>query len=108
MENSDTWFENNRTANRPNLTPIEVHFEERYGKRGTPEREAFEVRARAFAVAELMKEERRLAKLTQEQLAQKTGTKKSLIARLERGKNELSNGMINLLFETGFGKPMGV
>ena len=56
----------------------------------------------------MLKEERRLAKLTQEQLALKTGTKKSLIARLERGKNDLSNGMINLLFETGFGKSAGI
>jgi transcriptional regulator with XRE-family HTH domain len=42
--------------------------------------------------------------MTQEDLAQKTGTKKSLIARLERGKIELSNAMLQILFETGFGK----
>ena len=103
MENISNHFNQN-----PNLVPIELHFEERYGKRGTPEREAFEVNSRAFRVAEMLKEERRLAKLTQEQLALKTGTKKSLIARLERGKNDLSNGMINLLFETGFGKSAGI
>lgn len=88
----------------PNCTPIEEHFEHYYGKRGTPEREAFEAEARAFMIAELLKEERRLANMTQEDLAQKTGTKKSLIARLERGKIELSNAMLQILFETGFGK----
>jgi HTH-type transcriptional regulator/antitoxin HipB len=88
----------------PNCTPIEEHFEQYYGKRGTPEREAFETEARAFMIAELLKEERRLANMTQEDLAQKTGTKKSLIARLERGKIELSNAMLQILFETGFGK----
>ena len=74
MENSDTWFDNN-----PNLTPIENLWEEKYGKRGTPEREKFEEESRAFRVAEMLKEERHLAKLTQEDLAKKTGTKKSQI-----------------------------
>lgn len=88
----------------PDCTPIEEHFEQYYGKRGTPERETFEAEARAFMIAEMLKEERRLANMTQEDLAQKTGTKKSLIARLERGKIELSNAMLQILFETGFGK----
>lgn len=88
----------------PNCSPIEEHFEKYHGKQGSLERESFEERARAFMIAEMLKEERRLAKLTQEQLAQKTGTKKSLIARLERGKIELSNAMLNVLYETGFGK----
>ena len=55
-------------------------------------------------IAEMLKEERRLAKLTQQELAQKTGTKKGLIARLERGKIDLSTAMLNVLFEAGFGK----
>lgn len=88
----------------PNCTLVEELFEEHYGKRGTPEREAFEAKAQAFMIAEMLKEERRLANMTQEDLAQKTGTKKSLIARLERGKIELSNAMLQILFETGFGK----
>jgi HTH-type transcriptional regulator / antitoxin HipB len=90
----------------PNCTPIEEHYEKHYGKKGTPTREAFEAEARAFMIAEILKEERRLAKLTQEELAQKTGTQKSLIARLERGKIELSNAMLSILFESGFGKSL--
>jgi hypothetical protein len=43
-------------------------------------------------------------KLSQEELARKTGTRKSLIARLERGNIELSTAMLNVLFEAGFGK----
>lgn len=48
----------------PNCTPVEELFEEHYGKRGTPEREAFEAEARAFMIAEMLKEERRLANMT--------------------------------------------
>jgi ribosome-binding protein aMBF1 (putative translation factor) len=92
----------------PNLTDIEQHFTKHYGAKGTPERDYFEAEARAFMIAELLKEERHLAKLTQEELAQKTGTHKSLIARLERGKIELSAAMLNVLFEAGFGKSFPV
>jgi len=91
-------------VNHPFVTTFEQHLEEKYGKRGTPTRDEYESGAHAFMIAEMLKEERRLAKLTQEELAQKTGTKKSLIARFERGQIELSTAMLNVLFETGFGK----
>ncbi|AQG78864.1 helix-turn-helix domain-containing protein [Spirosoma montaniterrae] len=91
-------------TDHPNVTTFEQHLEEKYGKRGTMARDSYEAEARAFRIAEMLKEERRLAKLTQEELAQKTGTQKSLIARLERGKIELSTAMLNVLFEAGFGK----
>ena len=91
-------------AVKPYLASIDDHFTEQYGPKGTTERDQFDQEARAFMIAEMLKEERRLAKLTQEELAQKTGTKRSLIARLERGKIELSTAMLNVLFEAGFGK----
>ncbi|MDZ7624736.1 MAG: helix-turn-helix transcriptional regulator [Ignavibacteriaceae bacterium] len=37
----------------------------------------------------MLKEERRKANLTQEQLAEKTGTKKSYISRIEAGKSDI-------------------
>jgi HTH-type transcriptional regulator / antitoxin HipB len=85
-------------------TNIEELFTQKYGPKGSPERNQFEQEARAFMIAEMLKEERRLAKLSQEELARKTGTRKSLIARLERGNIELSTAMLNILFEAGFGK----
>ena len=92
------------TIHQPTITAFEQHLEARYGLRGTTERDLFEADSRAFRIAEMLKEERRLAHLSQEELAQKTGTKKSLIARLERGRIELSTAMLNVLFEAGFGK----
>ena len=55
-----------------------------YGNRGTEAREKFEAEAEAFCLAECLKEQRRLAGLTQEQLAAKIGTKKSYISKFIR------------------------
>ena len=53
-----------------------------YGKPGTPEREQFDADAAAFCLAETLKAERLKAGLTQEQLAERIGTKKTYISRL--------------------------
>ena len=47
-----------------------------YSKFGTPEREQFDTDATAFCLAETLKAERLKAGLTQEQLAERIGTKK--------------------------------
>ncbi len=91
-------------ANHPHTTTFEEYLESKYGQKGTVVRDEYEAESRAFRISEMLKEERRLAKLSQEELAQKTGTRKSLIARLERGNIELSTAMLNVLFEAGFGK----
>ena len=53
---------------------------ERYGAPGTPSRDAFEARAKAWYYAELLKEERKRQKLTQQQLADKIGKKREYIS----------------------------
>ena len=45
-----------------------------YGRKGTPSRDRFDREAEAFILAERLKEERRKAGLTQEQLAAKIGS----------------------------------
>ena len=74
-----------------------------YGSKGTPERNAFEQGAEAFILAERLKEERLQAGLTQEQLAQKIGTKKSYISRIENGKTDIQLSTLFRIFE-GLGK----
>ena len=71
------------------ITTFDEHLEKRYGKFGEEGRMTFEAKARAFAIGELIKEERRLSKMTQEKLAIKTGTKKSFISRIENGKSDI-------------------
>lgn len=61
---------------------------ERYGAPGTPSRDAFEARAKAWYYAELLKEERKRQKLTQ-QLADKIGKKREYISTIERGNSDM-------------------
>ena len=76
----------------------------KYGKIGTKERDDFEERANMFVISEMLKESRREAKITQEQLAQKIGTKKSYISRLENGKCDIQLSTLFRIFQTGLGK----
>src|SRR5690554_6454662 len=91
-----------------NATTFEEHLESRYGAIGTDHRMAFEVKAKAFAIGELIKEERRLSNMTQEQLAQKTGTKKSFISRIENGKSDIQLSTLYRILEIGLGKKISL
>ncbi len=53
------------------------HLDEKYGKVGTATRTAFESKAQAFVIGELLKDERQKANLTQEALAKKRGLRKA-------------------------------
>ena len=87
-----------------NITTFSEHLDKRYGKPNSEERVAFELKAKAFAIGELIKEERKQANMTQEQLAEKVGTKKSYISRLENGKCDIQLSTLYRIFEFGLGK----
>lgn len=75
-----------------------------YGKVGTKRRDEFETKAQYFVISEMLKEARLEAKLTQEQLANKVGTKKSYISRLENGSCDIQLSTLYRIFEDGLGK----
>jgi len=84
------------------------NFEElldiQYGKTETGRRDRFEKKAKYFIISESLKAARREAKLTQEQLAEKVGTKKSYISRLENGNCDIQLSTLYRIFEDGLGK----
>ncbi|MEO5909359.1 MAG: helix-turn-helix transcriptional regulator [Pelobium sp.] len=86
------------------ITTFEEHLENRYGSIGSEKRTDFEIKAKAFAIGEVIKEERLLCAMTQEQLAQKTGTKKSFISRIENGHSDIQLSTLYKLLELGLGK----
>ena len=62
------------------------YLQKRYGEKGTPDREAFEAKATAFYICEMLKAERENAKVSQKELAERLQMKASFISRVERGK----------------------
>ena len=62
---------------------------EEVGAVNSPEREEFEARAKAYYYAELLKEQRKLQKMTQQQLADKIGKKRESISNIERGNSDM-------------------
>lgn len=88
------------------ITTLEEHLTQFRGAQGTPERNKFEERATAFIVAEMLKDERTRAKLTQAQLAERTGMKISFISRIENGHSDIQISTLFKLIELGFGKKL--
>jgi DNA-binding XRE family transcriptional regulator len=76
----------------------------KYGKIGTEKRDEFEEKAQYFVISEMLKEARKEANMTQEQLAEKVGTKKSYISRLENGRCDIQLSTLYRIFEFGLGK----
>ncbi len=76
----------------------------KYGKTGSEKRDNFEEKAQYFVISEMLKEARKEANMTQEQLADKIGTKKSYISRLENGKCDIQLSTLYRIFEFGLGK----
>ena len=69
-----------------NITNFDDLIELEHGKLGTESRNEYEERAQMFIVSEMLKEARREANLTQEELAVRAGTKKSYISKVENAK----------------------
>lgn len=90
------------------ITTFDEHLDKQYGSKGTLERDKFEADSMAFRLGELLKEARREAKLTQEELANKTGTKKSYISRIEAGKSEIQLSTFYRILKIGLGKDLQI
>ena len=97
----------NKDLKKMDLTPIEDLITEDFGPVGTRERDQFEMECDAFIIGEQLKEERVKAGLSQEQLAEKIGTKKSFISRVERGHADIQLSTLVKLFR-GLGRHVSV
>jgi len=86
------------------LSTFDEHLDKRYGDIGTEERTNFEIKAKAFAIGEIIRDARKEARMTQEQLANRTGTKKSFISRIENGHSDIQLSTLYRLMEIGLGK----
>ena len=83
-------------------------IEHEHGKIGTGGRNKYEESAQMFIISEMLKEARKEAELTQEELAEKTGTKKSYISKLENAKGNIQLSTLIRIFEQGLGRKIGL
>jgi len=90
------------------IKTFEEHLDEQYGKIGTEKRTKFDIKAKAFAIGEILREARKEAKLTQEELARKTSTRKSFISRIENGHSDIQLSTLYRIVEVGFGKKVNL
>lgn len=91
-----------------NVTNFEDLLVEKYGKKGTEKRDRFDADALAFRLGVMLKEARKEANMTQEELAERTGTKKSYISRIERGLSDIQISTYYKLIEIGLGKHLNI
>ena len=87
-----------------NLKSFEEHLNEEYGKKGTKSRDEFEAGFEAFKLGVMLQQLRTKEGLTQQQLAEKCGTTKSYISRIENNASDIRLSTIMRIFQEGFGK----
>jgi DNA-binding XRE family transcriptional regulator len=72
-----------------NLPTVEELLTSEHGEKGTLSREEFDAKSRAWYYAEVLKNARKAAGITQKQLAEKIGKKREYIAMLEKGETDM-------------------
>ena len=68
-----------------NIGSFDAILDEKYGKIGSPEREEFHKEAYTYCVGQIVSNARKQEKMTQSELAEKVGTNKTYISRIEKG-----------------------
>lgn len=86
-----------------NITTLEQFKNKHYGKRGTAKREELEADYENFRIGALIQEARVEKGLTQEQLAEKVGTTKSYISKIENNVKEVRISTLQKIVELGLG-----
>ena len=86
-----------------NILTLEQFKDKHYGKRGTAKREELESGYENFRIGALIHEARIEKGLTQEELAEKVGTTKSYISKIENNVKEVRLSTLQKIVELGLG-----
>ncbi len=85
------------------LKSLDTFIEQQYGKEGTPKREKFEKGFETFKVGALILQARLKKGLTQEQLAERCGTNKGYISKVENNIKDVRLSSLQKIVEQGLG-----
>jgi transcriptional regulator with XRE-family HTH domain len=83
-------------------------LKDKFGEKGSSSRDKYDADSLAFRLGVMLKEARKDAMITQEELAKRTGTKKSYISRIERGKSDIQISTYDKLIGIGLGKQLNI
>jgi HTH-type transcriptional regulator/antitoxin HipB len=86
-----------------NLVSWDDHLDTKYGKARTPSREKYEEELEAFKIGALIQEARKQRRMTQEELALKTGTTKNYISRIENNASDIRLSTLMRIIREGLG-----
>lgn len=86
-----------------NMTSFADHIDQQFGKRGTKKRETYEQEFETFKIGVLIQELREKQNLTQSQLADKCGTTKSYISRIENDASDIRLSTLMRIIQDGLG-----
>ncbi|MFN2261850.1 MAG: helix-turn-helix domain-containing protein [Psychroflexus sp.] len=79
------------------------HINQKYGEKGSESREKFEEEFETFRIGVLIKEARKKQKLTQQELANKSGTTKNYISRIENNVSDIRLSTLMRIIKEGLG-----
>jgi DNA-binding XRE family transcriptional regulator len=86
-----------------NLTSFSDHLDSQYGQRGSSSREEYEQEFEAFKLGVFLQELRKEKGMTQEELAEKCGTSKNYISRIENNASDIRLSTLMRIIREGLG-----
>jgi HTH-type transcriptional regulator / antitoxin HipB len=86
-----------------NITTLEEILDNKYGKKGAKKRDKWEQDFETFRLGVMLEEARTKLGLTQEQLAEKCGTNKSYISRIENDASDIRLSTLMKIIQQGLG-----
>ncbi len=86
-----------------NLSSFDAHLDKQYGERGLDKREKYELEYEAFKLGVMLQELRKEQGMTQEQLAEKCGTTKTYISRIENDASDIRLSTLMRIIHDGLG-----
>jgi DNA-binding XRE family transcriptional regulator len=89
-------------TNDKNLKSLDEFIDEQYGKRGTKKREIFEEGYEEFKLGFLIRQARLEKGMTQEELAEKVGTNKGYISKVENNIKDVRISTLQKIIKKGF------
>ncbi len=81
------------------LSTMNELLDKKYGDKSSQSRTEFDAKARAWYYAEILKDARKAAGITQKELAEKIGKKREYIALLEKGETDMQLSTFILIAE---------